>query len=289
VSVRLAIGAAGVLAGLAALGRRGSRAGRDVFVRGAGPGHPSRQEPASGVIGAGICGEDVDLYHITFVEKLPTILAHGLRNMRRWSEGRLFFSAGVDALDFWLDIVRDSDSGLNSAWHPVIIRVPESYVMAELHDDLYIDDHGEEQACTVFTYRSIPSSVLQVDVAGPPPGPWGVSGWRPDWRPLTSAPIKTIVNRLSRDGARPLNPFLAPRVRQRVSTAAKAKEQLQGHRKRLQGVREAFPEWAEEVSDLGDQGKRDLAATISGMKPLSYKQGEDWIVEYTDFQSLIDL
>ena len=167
-STRLALGATAALAGLAALSRRGSRAMLA----------PRSDDPreASGMLDAGVCGEDdLELFHVTTMEALPSIQQHGLRGraagqqatyatMQQHSRGRVFFAVGRDALNNWFNAQAEMSAFLESGWEPVILRVLPSYAEDELYYDLFEDEHGADDIhpCSVFTTETVPPQQLDV-------------------------------------------------------------------------------------------------------------------------------
>jgi hypothetical protein len=253
---------------------------------------PSEQEPASAAFESGYCGDELNLYHVTLVEKLPSILEDGLRpgtskemssfgRMRKWSWGRVFFSASLEDLDFWYDIIMESDAGMNSAWKPVVLKVPEPYVEEHLYDDLFIDDQGEDRLCTVFTYETIPADALLVDMSAKASSGWGnpISESERDWAPLTMGAIRKLASQLSMDGTRPLNPHLAPRRTKRFASMQQARAQFQARRQQWKRTEADFAQWAEELD-----GKRP-----DSLKPRGYVDDGQPVVEYSDLKSLLEL
>lgn len=132
--------------------------------------------PAHGMLEAGVCGDaELELFHVTTMEALPSIQQHGLRgraagqqavyaNMQQHSRGRVFLAVGDDALHGWYNTQAEMPMFLDSGWRPVILRVVPEYAESELYYDLLEDEHGADDvhACSVFTEAKVPPEQLEV-------------------------------------------------------------------------------------------------------------------------------
>lgn len=168
-SAALAIG----LVGLLAL----SGSARGSLVRLAGD-HSVRQlrRRAQADLDSGFCGDADDpyLYHVAPVDVLEDIAVDGLRpdatppgfiGFQSWSKGKVFLSAGMDAMEDWRRILKQSQkrSWSSVGWVPIRID------LSSLAYKMIRSDWRSEVPCSFFVTRPIIPSHLQVQDSG---GSW---------------------------------------------------------------------------------------------------------------------
>lgn len=125
---------------------------------------------------SGFCGDADDpyLYHVAPVDVLEDIAAEGLRpdatppgfiGFQSWSKGKVFLSAGVDAMEEWRRILKQSQkrSWSSIGWVPIRID------LSSLAYKMIRSDWRSEVPCSFFVTRPIIPSHLQVQDSG---GSW---------------------------------------------------------------------------------------------------------------------
>ncbi len=154
----LTIAAVAALAAAGKLKKRGSRSSHTVVTKQ----DKARllHQRAIDVLDSGICGEDIEWYHVTIQDHLSQILENGLKNLggnnfdmfAEYSQGRLFVSASLENARIWARLLKSR--GLK----PVILEIRE-----DLEPHVFYDENGSQEVeCSFFITHNIPASKLRI-------------------------------------------------------------------------------------------------------------------------------